>query len=475
MFRSKEQTRFHRLISGAMRPGKPLLASGEPGLGKTHAYALALLSSGKKVAIAFPTRDLISQFLGSRALSDTLAELSRQAPSIAELKSSRFFDTDSDYAEHKRQALQADVLLITHAAAYIDAFSGKYIGLAKSREVILFDEADLLADAADLQSALSFTAAQLKSMKIKGLSPRDALLKIQKQSQSEEDIIAAKIMLRGLGMMQSAKDWKDDQTDTSALGPRDYKRVGYNARGDLVLRHRSPGRMLKPLINHAARCIFVSGTLQAMGSFDYFAASVGIESFDSASNHIEPMQHGSLRVLCARDELSLSVKAEYIAAAKKPVLVLATSHASAYALHAHLPGSCVRLPGEKLAECLDKCADDGTFITAGGWSGLDVPRLKWATVVIPETPYGVPVEIDGNYITSFCDSAVTAVRRTRQGLYRGLRSPESSCTLLLLDPRSSRPALKKAVPARFEFGHLEKPPINPAHLEPAGRQDSAYF
>ena len=67
-FRSKEQTQYAKLIEGALQPGPPLLAGAAAGLGKTHGYSVPLIQSGKRVAIAMSTRQLIDQYLESEAL-----------------------------------------------------------------------------------------------------------------------------------------------------------------------------------------------------------------------------------------------------------------------------------------------------------------------------------------------------------------------------------------------------------------------
>ena len=59
------------------------------------------------------------------------------------------------------------------------------------------------------------------------------------------------------------------------------------------------------------------------------------------------------------------------------------------------------------------------------------------------------------------DSRNAAVRRFRQGLARGLRSPDAVCSLHLLDARFDRAEFVKAIPARFvqayraRFGTVE--------------------
>jgi hypothetical protein len=89
------------------------------------------------------------------------------------------------------------------------------------------------------------------------------------------------------------------------------------------------------------------------------------------------------------------------------------------------------------------------LLAAGAWSGLDDPRLRWKTVAIPRAPYGPPTVLDSGFLTSYADSRVVALRRTSQGLHRGLRTADAECTLLLLDVRSARPLLREAIPARF--------------------------
>lgn len=59
------------------------------------------------------------------------------------------------------------------------------------------------------------------------------------------------------------------------------------------------------------------------------------------------------------------------------------------------------------------------------------------------------------------DRRNTAVRRFRQGLARGLRTPEAVCTLHLLDRRFDRAEFVNALPTRFapayraRFGTVE--------------------
>lgn len=425
IYRSKEQAAYAKLIAGALRPGSPLLAGGAAGLGKTHGYSIPLLASGLRVAIALSTRQLIDQFVSSDALAE--ANRGRQRVVMA-LKTRAHFETAADYQAHRAQALAADVLVLTHAAALIDSWIPGYAEL-RQRDVVLFDEADLLADAADLRGSFTIPEDQLRG---RDCEPREAATYVMQHTDDPEIKAAASAILYALDH------------------PTPYKVVGRDLEGNLVLKHRMPGRMLKPLVRDVARCIFTSGTLMVNGRFDYFVRALGLSGIDPASRHIDPLTHGDLNIICAESEMSPEQKAAQISQAARPALVLTSSHEDTQALGGNLPLATVRMPGEALLDALERCPDDGILIAAGAWSGLDSPRLRWRSVIIPKAPYGPPVEVDGQQLTHYLDSRVVAVRRICQGLHRGLRTPDAHCTLILQDPRCRRPELMEAIPSRFK-------------------------
>jgi Rad3-related DNA helicase len=68
--------------------------------------------------------------------------------------------------------------------------------------------------------------------------------------------------------------------------------------------------------------------------------------------------------------------------------------------------------------------------------------------VIPRVPFGAPVVVDGEAVTSYLDAKVTAVLRLRQAIGRGLRTPDAVCTILIYDARAAK--LGTFVPYRFE-------------------------
>lgn len=427
MYRSKEQTSYARLIGNAIAPGAPLLAGAAAGLGKTHGYTIPLVTSGKRIAICMSTRQLIAQYIESDALRVAL-ELS-PSTTVGVLRTQREFDSSKDYRKHKAQALAAQVLVVTHAAALIDSFNPDYANL-RSRDVVLIDEADLLADAADLRSTFSIDA--------QGDTERDALLRRASKSDDPEERAAARAIKYAIEH------------------PAFYKVVGFDDDGNLMLKHRMPGRMLKPLLADVRRVIFTSATLQVNGRFDYFIRAIGLTSIDPSSRHIDPVKHGHLTIETAGEDMTDEQKAQVIASAERPCLVLTTSYADTERLGALINGAVVRQRGEALTDATARCSPDAILVAAGAWTGLDSPVLRWKTVVIPKTPYGAPVEIDRRQITHYIDSKVTATRRINQGLHRGLRTQDAVCKLLLLDPRCNRPELLAAIPARFSVQSFDE-------------------
>lgn len=110
---------------------------------------------------------------------------------------------------------------------------------------------------------------------------------------------------------------------------------------------------------------------------------IGLQAIAPESRHLDPAQHGKLKVEVATETLTQEAMAQRIAHAAKPCLVLTNNHHMSAQLGALLPDAVVRSPQEPLADAVQRCPDGGVLIAAGAWSGLDEPRLRWQTVVIP--------------------------------------------------------------------------------------------
>lgn len=430
--RSVEQRRYSRMIEHAVNhPGQPMIVGGFPGLGKTQGYLTPLIQSGKRVAICLPTRFLIQQLLSSDSLKRSLQ--GHEGVEIFELKSKRHFESDVLWQQHKKQAHQAQIMVCTHAAAIIDALAPGYANL-REREVVLFDEAELLADAADLRATFMLPRMLLESYRVDLHEYEKAARTVLQKCKNHDFQAAAKAILKALEC------------------PAWYQSVGKDGQGNLILKHRSPGRLLAPLINEIPRVIFTGGTVFVNGTAQFFAQAIGLKDMDAFSLHFEPVDvHGRLSIFTAKEPLALKDKAPIIQQAPRPCLVLTPSHREANELGSLIPDAIVRASDEHLMDALHRTPDDGILIAAGAFAGMDVPRLRWTSVVISTVPYGQPVLLDNKYATHYLDSRMTAVRRIYQGLHRGLRTPDASCNLYLLDPRILRPDLRCAIPVRFKF------------------------
>jgi Rad3-related DNA helicase len=430
MFRSIEQQTCAAIVTRHMAVADaPLLLEGGTGIGKTRAYLSALVRSGRRVAIVLPTHQLIDQLLGSEDLQAT-----RGDATVAAFRPVRMFERHTDYEAGKRDAMNAQVMFCTAASVIIDhRLGGEYNG-AIDRDYLLFDEADQLPEMAALQSDFTIAASALAAMGIRTDEVRAALNAIlAKRPRVVEPEIraAARIILEAI-----------DE-------PAWYQSAGRSDEGDIMLTHRLPGRLLKKISNRG-NVAFVSATLTVGGRFDDFRNAMGIGQISHLSDTIEPTQHGTLDF----HMIPMTVDTpEWIAAvvqaahdAPPPVLVATTSHDLSDMLGEQLPGAIVRTAAEMASQAAERVGNDSMLISAGAWAGLDTP-LRWRSIVVPRVPFGQPIIIDGEVTTSYFDARNTAVRRLRQVIGRGLRTPDAVCSVYLVDARAEK--LSGFVPARF--------------------------
>lgn len=401
VFRSDEQAAFHAAL--ANHRGKPLLLEGAAGLGKTRAILLAAKRAGRAV-VAVPTRALATQLAQS---NDAMA--TDVAPVIY-----------APEAKNRAAARAADLMTCTHMAALLDVMSGgRLLGL-RERDLIVFDEADQLADMAALLRDETLPA---------GLELARALV-----DEDPEVREAARSIRRAL----------DD--------PRWWQRVGLTDADELALRHIGPARMLRALFDHP-RLAFVSATISVGGTFDAFRRSLGLTEVSPASRIIEPRHHGTLDIVTGKLDHTAP---EFLARAALHIreidagtaLVITTSHADAAKLGELLADAVVRAPTETVGQAVARMGGARVVVAAGAWAGLDTP-IRWRHIVMLKAPYSPPTAIDGEVLTTFMDSRIAAVRRFRQGLARGLRTPDAYCTLHLLDARLERREFIDAIPVRF--------------------------
>lgn len=450
MFRSVDQENFSKLIAAHIHTqDAPLLLEGATGIGKTRSYLKALMpaASVMRVAIVLPSHQLIDQLLNSTDLS----VIQLPGVSVHAFRPRRMFASLAAYNTNKAAAMNAEIMLCTSASVIIDQrLGGEYNG-ATLRDYILFDEADQLPSAAALQSDYEITHAQLNELGITAKNAMQTVSEVLAKRSVEPEVKAAALIIREA---LTENFW--------------FQKVVITDQGGLLLFHKLPGRLLKKIANQK-NIAFVSATLTVRSNFEDFCRALGIQNTSHLSAIIEPKQHGSLSFHVEEidrnsDEwLPLTVATIEACANNGFVLVVTPSHALANKLGAAIPQATVRLSGdvaETTTEAVARMGDSKILIAAGAWAGFDT-FVRWSHIVIPQIPFQCPIvsreEVDEdtsldaergtNVESSYVDARNVAVRRMRQVIGRGLRSPDAVCEVHILDKRYA--SVGGFVPSRF--------------------------
>ena len=450
-FRTAEQKRFYNILVAHMdNPDAPLLLEGTTGLGKTFPYLKASFGQQKRVALVYPTHQLIDQLLVSRDLKEVKATNKK---SIATFKPRGLFETEEAYQNNKRLCDDADILLCTASSVMIDTWmSGEYNG-STLREIIIFDEADQLPQFAALSTDIKIDRCLILKAKAGSSTLRSTLDKLIASKNIPADEKARAAVLANV---------IDERKHHSS--------VGYSEEGDIVLKSKLPGRILKPISNRASS-IFISATLSINDSFDNFKSAMGIENESKRSARIEPINHGSLEFEFKTDHevgtedwldevMSTINDSEYDA----PKLVITPSFALSEKLAEQLENTVIRSSNETINEAVNRVKKDQNFIATGAWAGFD-SSVVWKTIIIPRIPYPSPEEIYEEPPSkqgrtqpefnpfSYFNSKNTAARRLKQAFGRGLRTPDATCTVVICDPRIEN--FKSVAPKRFDKHYHE--------------------
>ena len=433
MFRSPEQLNFSQRLARHLHSGDaPLLLEGTTGLGKTRAYLAALaegIGTGKKIALVLPTHALIEQLLASE---DLIVAVPPEII-VRTFKPRRFFESQAEYRENKARAIEADLVLCTSASMIIDQRLGGGFHGGTQRDYILFDEADQLPEAAALQSDCEITSREFA----------DFGVKVQSFDQALSDLLAKKDLpaeLKGRAVLLQEESAEEAW----------YKTAGITDDGGLMLYHKMPGRLLKRIANQS-NVGFISATLTIGGRFDDFKRSLGIDSESSLSASIEPSRHGSVTFQVSALDVDspewLASTVKVVQEAPKPCLVATSSHRLAKQLSALIPDATVRQEDENAGQAANRMQASGTLIAAGAWAGLDT-KVRWKSIVVPRIPYERPVVLDDQIESSYLHTRNTAVRRMRQVIGRGLRTPDAECMVYIMDGRFE--SISSFVPTRFQ-------------------------
>jgi len=425
LFRSEEQRRFNQYITRHLAElDGPLLIEGGTGIGKTRAYLAAIKESDKRIAIVLPSYQLIDQLLNSEDVVATGVE-------IVAHRRADLFDSRRDYMANREKAMNARVMACTSASVIIDQrLRGDYNGVTK-RDYILFDEADQLPATAALQRDLRISQYEFSDAKVTVSDTSQAINELLDKRNLDSELRArAKLIAEAI-----------DE-------PAWYHKAGLDDDGGVTLMHHLPGRLLSKIANQP-NVVFVSATLQVGNTTDDFKRSLGIKRESRFSGVIEPDRHGSINLI---PELESDV-VDVVAKAAKPCLVATASHADAEQIGKSIAGAIVRKENkETAAEAAKRLPEQGVLVAAGVWAGLDTP-IRWASIVIPRIPFEKVTVLDGKIESRYIDNRNVAVRRMRQVIGRGLRSPDASCDIYILDDRYKK--IGTFVPDRFKESWLE--------------------
>ena len=255
----------------------------------------------------------------------------------------------------------------------------------------------------------------------------------------------------------------------------------------LAVVHREPVRILRHVFEKTQAAFFVSATLAAPAAnpvpndlLRAFGIAPGMKTPARINyagwSDLQPGMYGRMGFRfadrstpgpfrhshddddrTAADPRHLRYVADAVEEARKSgrVLVLCTSYELVHELGARIPSVIVHARGVRLGAFLDafRAAPDGVLLTPAAWTGVSLPGMV-DHVVIPRLPFRprsvedeakrgflsrlglAPANVEG-LITG--DRNAAARRKLAQGIGRGIRGPDESCTLWILDPRFPLP------------------------------------
>ena len=262
--------------------------------------------------------------------------------------------------------------------------------------------------------------------------------------------------------------------------------VAAGATPALAVVHREPVRLLGHVFERAEAVFFVSATLAAPSASPHpndllraFGIAPGMKTparINWGWKDLQPRKYGRMRFRFADrsvpgpfrrgeddsaeadpDPVHLRYVASAIEEARKSgrVLVLCTSYPLAEALGSRVEAAIVHERGVRLSGCLDafRTAPDSVLLTPAAWAGVSLPGMV-DHLVIPRIPFRPP-SVEDEARRSFLsrlglahgaveglivgDQNAAARRKLAQGIGRGIRGPDESCTLWMLDPRFPLP------------------------------------
>jgi hypothetical protein len=453
MFRSPEQREFfdkilehvrapEQLRSFAKGVDGPLLLEGGSGLGVTRAGLMAAIETvkaGMRVALVLPTPSLLRRLVDSPDFKELLPEDLEWAEFPAVQPAG-----ESEEVENAIEALrEVPLLLCTSACVIFDrVLRGRYSGVT-FRDYLIFDQADRLPEAALAPADCEINAGELRDLGVSGSNARDVASRIARtpSAPAEKRALAALIL-----------ETFDE--------PAGYHTTVYAADSGLTLRHRMPGRLLRRVANNP-NAAFIGASLAIGGAFDHFKRAMGIASHSNISAIIEPKSHGTLNCHHASyvplSEDWFATLRSCVARSEKPCLVLTADDQQTRAIGTLLPGATLRYATDAVPKAADGAAaadhHEPVLIASAEWGGLDAP-VEWRTIIISRIPIDSSWGHDEDAEDFYVDPRNRAIRRVKNLMRQGVRSPDAQCDLHVLDRRVG--LFESMVPTRFRVAWAKR-------------------
>jgi ATP-dependent DNA helicase DinG len=326
---------------------------------------------------------------------------------------------DESYDISKREALEADILVCSHAMLVNDLLLGGGMlfngALAAKETYLIVDEADLLHSMLIERQQTRINLLELRHdlrsfAKPPLIAKMDAIIEaIRPMAQGRTFITSEAIQtsvrdhLRGL--INALRGYVEDEAQHLKASIEQMLGMTLNRMGVGVspIRHEPAVVFINPFLprvferyvtDHYAACVLTSGTLSTFDDIDkgtqWIRRDLGIsQAHTGILAQFSPTHFGKMSITLAGpdypapflygDEIDInprwiSAASEHISRLKGPVLVLTGSHQESRMLHAALGQGTLHQFGERLTSVVKRhhASDEQVLITAAGKVGLDM-------------------------------------------------------------------------------------------------------
>jgi Rad3-related DNA helicase len=421
---------------------------------------------------------------------------------IALLPSARAADKAA-YLRARGEAAELDVPIQTHALTLTQARAGEV------PKLIIFDEADALAEIADNSEDRRLSLRELEGTLAIAEAPSEALAALVKLRANPNDLARREALAGQLSFRHGDEEVRWALSDARRIltahrleGRRRGTEVVVSDR-DVIIRSLWADRAFWTWRNlrdgGCQRAIFASATLSLSGNPADGLRVLGVAPADASDITVPVRRFGTTTFRLIENTVPEPITkgrgvnalwreaaATFIAPALEAgrrALVLTTSYDDAEWL-----ADRFHIRAQRRGELLGRLAEEMrawrlmTLVTPAGWVGLDQPGL-FTDVVIWRLPFEAPDELRASLAgqPTFQRALDKMLRRLRQGFGRGIRQATDEVTVWLADPRlhNRRLGVQRAVPERFRAawmaalaGTAIKTTMTPVRPEQAAFRDA---